>query len=90
MDDANLTRYLERIEAKLDINIAHVHRNTVVLDEHIRRTEAVEKMLEYHAARLQPLERHVAAWAGAGKLFSIIASCVALAYGVVKLIHAVN
>lgn len=50
--------------ADMKVTLARQH---VSLDEHMRRTLAIEKHIELHAGRIVPLEAHVAAWAGVGK-----------------------
>lgn len=64
-----------------------------ILDEHIRRTAAVEqhvRLLESdHSERIAPLERHTAMWAGAMKVLLVLGAIAGIATAVWKIIMAV-
>lgn len=83
----------ERIEAKLDKVIEAqaeqgltLVRNTVSLEEHVKRTNLLEK--EHHALRkeMEPLKKAHHMWAGAGKFLSVLAVVLALVAAVRKLL----
>lgn len=76
MDDI-LRHQLDRIEEKLDKNTEFTIKNVVVLEEHQRRSEALEKQVALLAAEQEPLKRHVIVWSGFGK--GLIALCGLLA-----------
>jgi len=67
----------------------------LILDDHIRRTEQNEELIQSHrhmqeslANRIVPLERNTAMWAGAAKVFTILAAIISLAAAVWKVAAA--
>jgi hypothetical protein len=58
------------------------------LREHMRRTEILEERSDAFMARLDPMEKHVERWAGAGKAVAILGSAVGLLAGLWKLFEA--
>lgn len=56
-----------------------LERNTDSLEEHIKRTEMLEE-------RVQPLENHIAMWAGAGKTIAYIGTVLSALGGLTALI----
>lgn len=64
---------LSESTAKMEANLDH---NNKSLDEHIRRTEILEKELD---DRVKPLEQNSAMWAGVGKLVAIVATLGSIA-----------
>ncbi len=49
-------------------------RQGAVLEEHQRRSLAVEALHEDLQERMRPLEAHVERWAGAGKVLAVLGS----------------
>lgn len=73
------------LEEKIDKIVDHVHsidktmeRNTASLEEHMRRTELLEKKLE-------PVESHVVMVNGVLKFISLIGMIVAIIGGLYKI-----
>ncbi len=92
-----INAWLSRIEAKLDLNTHATFENTTNLKEHMRRTELLEAAHKETAldlkvtaketeARFIPLEKHVAGWAGAGKLLAVAAVVASLIGSIVALV----
>lgn len=72
-------------------------RQQVILEEHMRRTAANEAILANHMAddsigfaaiadQLKPIERHIAMWAGAGKVLVVAGALLGVAYYVSSLL----
>ena len=55
-------------------------QNTASLQEHMRRTTALEE-------RFAPVERHVIMWAGVGKAIGVIGALASLLYAAVRLLR---
>ena len=78
---------IKRLEAKLD-KIADIQldqaklleRNTVTLEEHVRRTNILE-------SKLEPVEKHVTMVNGVFKALGIVATLVGIAGGMAKLMN---
>jgi hypothetical protein len=71
-----------------DINVTQA-RQQIILEEHIRRTEANEQMVamakkQYDEdirvlhTKISPIEKHVAMWGGAGKFWPLLVHWQAL------------
>jgi hypothetical protein len=91
-EERRSTVQLDRIEAKLDQvgdRVSHIDttlaRQATILEEHQRRSLANEATVEMVRQELDPLKRHVAAWAGAGKVLMVSGALAALATAVLKL-----
>lgn len=100
-----MEKILERIEAKVDRLDARADkqdmtlvRNTVTLEEHVRRTNLLEKNHERIETEsktnyvklekeIEPLKKALNMWRGAGKALAILGPVVALAYGIIRLVH---
>ena len=89
---------IERSLEKTDINVSKINehlgnldvtaaKQQVTLDDHIARTEVAEANLELISSRIDPIEKHVAMWAGAGKVIAVFASIAAISTGTFKLVE---
>lgn len=74
MED-KLDKIMERIN-NIDVTLG---KQSVILEEHVRRTNILEKKLE-------PVEKHVAMVHGALKFLGIIAIFIGIIEGTIKLI----
>lgn len=92
VSDTLLERLL-RIDGRLDtINdklsalaaTATVHQAT--LDEHMRRTELLEKSVAAVQERIRPLEKSEVRWALAAKVVAFVAATVGAVAGLIKLL----
>ncbi len=93
-DTSEIRRDMSTMRADVSLMSKEQTRHSILLDEHMRRTEAAEGNLkilkeqhEKNVDRIKPLELHVARWAGAGKLVTVIGSVAALAATILKLLH---
>ncbi len=77
---------VDAIILKLDDLRAVSLRNTITLEEHVRRTELIERSVEKVVADIIPIKAHVAMWGGAGKILTAGASLTAIAYGILQLL----
>lgn len=70
--------WMARIDGKLE-------RHNDILADHTRRSLANEEAVELLRQRFDPLEKHVAMWAGAGKVLTVLAGLSVVATLVLKL-----
>lgn len=82
----DLSDTLQRIEEKLDRVAEAQARHAAILDEHQRRSLANEKIVELVRAEIDPLKKHVAAWAGAGKVLAIAGTVASVLGAVVAIL----
>lgn len=75
----------DRIESKIDKIADHISsidvtlaKQQVILDEHVKRTNLLEKKLE-------PVERHVTVINGLMKLIAALGTIIGLIHGMLKL-----
>jgi len=61
-------------------------RNNASLDEHMRRTAALETHLENIRTELSPLKAHVAAWAGVSKALLVIVAITTIVGSLAKVL----
>lgn len=71
-DDERIYKQLDRIEARLDSTDATLIRNTISLEEHIKRTDLLEQ-------DLKPIKAHVQLMNTLAKIVSVGAGAAALA-----------
>lgn len=103
MDVHNKATTVDIKEIKETLHGLHIvsEKQQVILDEHIRRTEANERALELLSNkhleveqsivnRLIPLEKHVSMWAGAGKVLAVIGSVAGIAYSIYRLLSNIQ
>lgn len=72
---------LDRIESRLDTVDITLTKNTVILDEHIRRTELLENALK-------PIDSHVKNMQAAGKIFMWVGGGATTAVAVIEVVKA--
>lgn len=77
---------LKRIEENTDQLIREVTRQGVVLDEHQRRSLALEASVAMLREKHAPLETHVAMWSGAMKALTVAAVVLSVVLTVYKLL----
>lgn len=84
----------ERIESKLDkvIDTQTEHgitlvRNTVSLEEHIKRTDILEQQHKQLRKEVEPLKKAHHMWAGVGKAMTVLAALLGLVATVIKLLR---
>jgi hypothetical protein len=85
-----LDQKLEKIEERLTSIDVTLGKQATQLEHHIYRTDLAEKHLSILEADLQPLKKHVVMVGGAMKLIGLIATIVALASGVVRVLEFFN
>lgn len=76
---------LDRIDSRLNAMDVTLAKQAGSLDEHIRRTEALESWVESIQEELEPIKSHVSAWAGAGKLVVVLGVLAGIVFGAWKL-----
>lgn len=98
MSDKNwLKEHLDKIETKidkLDSRLDNVDvtlaKQSVILDEHTRRSLANEEQVELLKKKLEadilPIRKHVDMVNGAFKFIGAVSSLVSLIYGIIKLV----
>lgn len=67
------------------VKVLQAHHNTS-LELHMKRSDALEKLLDVQSGRIKPLEIHVSGWAGVGKAFSVVCAVGALAAAVAAVV----
>lgn len=81
---SKLDSAMERLSGtQADIN-ATLERNTVILDEHMRRTEAAEKALELLKQEIEPVKTHVTAIKLLIKIGGVTGTIVGVVLGILK------
>lgn len=92
-EERRSTVQLDRIEGKLDQvsdRVGHIDvtlaRQATILEEHQRRSLANEESVDLVRRELDPLKKHVAAWAGAGKVLMVSGALAALVTAILKLL----
>lgn len=74
MADERIYKQLDRIESRLDSADKMLERNTVSLEEHIKRTNLLEE-------EFKPVKRHVELMNAVAKVISVAAGAAAFAKG---------
>lgn len=86
---------VKELKASVNELEATSREHKAILDEHMRRTAAAEENIELLRLRdekrdeevedrIKPLEKHVAMWAGAGKVLAVLGTIAAIIGAVVK------
>lgn len=78
---------IDKLDSRLD-SIEKVQiKQEANLGEHMRRTDLAEKNMDSLRADFKPIQKHVAYMEGALKGFGLVAMCVAIGAGIVKIIQ---
>lgn len=90
MDDKDIVgRVLDKLD-KVDSRLNDIDktlvRNTVSLEEHMKRSDNLEKMITKVESDMLPLQKHVSYMHGAFKLVGVLSLVVGLLVGISKLI----
>lgn len=81
----NLNNRLDEVQSVLaDIRV-DLARNTRSLEEHMRRTEALESAVDVIRAEARPVQTHVAVVGALGKVLAAGGTVVAIVEGVLQL-----
>lgn len=97
MDDVWLRESLSKLQEKIesldekmdDMKITH-ERNTVILDEHIRRTEIAEQNIDSLRADLKPIQTHVTQISFVFKFIGFISVIASIISASIKLIDYIK
>lgn len=85
----NVRAKVENSDARLDsIDVTLVKQNAT-LEEHVRRSDLLERKTDQLAEDMKPLEKHVTMVNGGLKLLGIIGTIVAIIVGIFELVKAV-
>ena len=77
---------LERLEEAL-VKLSHeIARQGLLLDEHQRRSLALEEEVNQLWASHGPVEKHIAMWSGALKALGVIGTLSGIAAAIVKVL----
>lgn len=85
MDDQRILNKLDKIEERQQIHTEQLIHYNVILQEHIRRTELLEKSVEIIDMQLRPIEEHVSLVNKMFKGFAIIVSAMSAIATIIKL-----
>lgn len=77
---------LDTINEKLSSLAATAAMHQVSLEEHMRRTELLEKSVTAVQERIQPLEKSEVRWALAAKVVAFLAAAAGGVVGLIKLL----
>lgn len=76
---------LDRILDSLwELKVAQ-ERHSVILDEHHKRSDNLERLVSLVDSRVVPIEQHVQRWAGVGKAVAILAALAAIVMGLTRI-----
>ena len=85
-DDKTLHEKLDKLDTRLDrIDITLV-RQEMHLDEHMRRTDLLETVVDEFKIDMRPVKRHVIVMEGVTKGIGIIATLVGIVGGFLKIL----
>jgi hypothetical protein len=77
---------LNRIDEKLEDNTVSLAQNSVVLEEHQRRSAANEEAVRVLRTEIKPLATHVAVVGAIAKILAAAGTLVGIAVGLQKLL----
>jgi hypothetical protein len=81
---------VSRIKTDIATLVTTSVRQQGILEDQLRRTEAVEKSVKFLEGRITPLEQHTAMWSGAGKVLAILGGLAALVVAILAIYKAVH
>lgn len=85
----DLYKKVENVDQRLNSIDKTLERNTAHLEEHMKRSESLETMIntlkEKHSSELKPLQRHVFAVEGGLKILGAISLATGVIAGIVKI-----
>ena len=86
--DQKLQEKLDKVQDKVNDISESIIKNSVILEEHQRRSIANENAVTIMRAELDPIKRHVAMWGGVFKAGAAIGGTVAVITGIIEIMKA--
>lgn len=87
MSDKDVLESIREDISEIKVTLAKQH---VSLDEHIRRTELLEKSQDQLRNEIKPIQKHVAQVDGVLKFFGLLATAGSLIYTILEIVKFFN
>ncbi len=77
---------LDRLDERLDESAKVQERHAVSLEEHMRRSEALEEAVAHLRTELAPIKTHVAMWGGVAKAITFVGAGAGAVVGILQVL----